>query len=159
MRRDGIRKGKAHLEFGISHRICRTIGRASTRTSVRKGRIKKIYPPTHSQINKSGNLVATSMEKAGGFSLTISLPTSLRSLSLKAGTGQTKSLPFRRRLGLRPPEEPEPTHIHGKWTNVSQGPEGVGRCNCQNTLHDIWKVVAVKALSDWRKKVHFYVHF
>lgn len=40
------------------------------------------------------------MEKAGGFSLTITLPTSLRSLSLKAGTGQTKSLPFRRNLNL-----------------------------------------------------------
>lgn len=63
-----------------------------------------MYPLTHSQINKTGNQVAPSMEKAGEFLLTTILPTSLKSLSLKAETGQTKSLSFRRRLGMRPPE-------------------------------------------------------
>lgn len=86
---------------------------------------------THSQINKTRN---------GEFLFTIPLPTSLESLSLKAGTGQSKALPFRRRLGLRPPEEPEPTQSHGKWANVSQVPEGIGRCHCWDTLHYIWKL-------------------
>lgn len=79
-------------EFGEPSGSCRT---ASMRRLVRKGRIKKTYPPTHCQIIKSGNLVATSIEKAGQFSLMITLPTSLWFLSLKAGTGQTKSFPFR----------------------------------------------------------------
>ncbi|KAK4830128.1 LOW QUALITY PROTEIN: hypothetical protein QYF61_008555 [Mycteria americana] len=65
------------------------------------------------------------MEKAE-FSLAIILPTSLKYLNLKAGTGGTKTLPLRRSY-LRPPEEPENTQDHGTQQDASQGPEGIGR--------------------------------
>ena len=99
--RDGIRKAKAQLELNLARDVknhkkgfYRCVGQK------RKTKENVHHPPHPPPIKKTGDLATRDMEKAEvlndffpPFSLAITVPTSLKSLNLKAGTGGTKSLP------------------------------------------------------------------
>lgn len=76
-----------------------------------------------------GELVTTNMGKAEilnrlhHFSVAIFLLTSLKTLNLRAGTGEQSPFHHKRQSGSRPLAEPE--HIHGTQ-DISQSPEGIG---------------------------------
>lgn len=99
--RDGVGKAKAQLELNLARDVKKNHKKGFYRCVGQKRKTKENAPHPHPPpIGKTGELAPTDMEKAEALkdfspplSLAITVPASLKSLNLKAGTGGTKSLP------------------------------------------------------------------
>ena len=64
-----------------------------------------------------------------------------------------------RKLETQQPHEAECVQAYGARWHASQGLKGNGWCGCQDALHHLWKLMAVRLSPQWLEERKHHSHF